>query len=121
MMPLVLVSGSPPIRARKLKYYTDRNFLDRRLPAPKLAAGRYDRCPAARVRRLVGHARGTDARLDKAWSELVTRARPMTTRRAPARSPPRKGEDDAPRDLPLFAERDARSSAGGAEGPTLRR
>ena len=35
---LVLVSGVPPIRARKLKYFTDRNFLLRRLPAPSLTA-----------------------------------------------------------------------------------
>jgi len=26
---LVLVSGTPPIRARKLDYYTDRNFTER--------------------------------------------------------------------------------------------
>src|SRR5262249_10584557 len=31
---LVLVSGTPPIRARKLAYYTDHNFMERCLPAP---------------------------------------------------------------------------------------
>jgi type IV secretion system protein VirD4 len=31
---LVLVSGTPPIRAKKLRYFADRNFLQRRLPAP---------------------------------------------------------------------------------------
>ncbi|MBL4800591.1 MAG: type IV secretory system conjugative DNA transfer family protein, partial [Emcibacter sp.] len=30
---LLLVSGLPPIRAKKLKYYEDRNFTDRLLPA----------------------------------------------------------------------------------------
>ena len=31
---LVLISGLPPIRAQKLRYFEDRNFLDRILPAP---------------------------------------------------------------------------------------
>ncbi|MDE2462920.1 MAG: hypothetical protein KGO02_04290, partial [Alphaproteobacteria bacterium] len=33
----VMVSGLPPIRARKLRYYQDRNFLRRLCPAPILA------------------------------------------------------------------------------------
>jgi type IV secretion system protein VirD4 len=37
---LVFLSGTPPIRARKLHYYRDRNFLERRLAPPALAAGR---------------------------------------------------------------------------------
>ncbi len=37
---LVFLSGTPPIRARKLHYYRDRNFLERRLPPPERAAGR---------------------------------------------------------------------------------
>jgi type IV secretion system protein VirD4 len=37
---LVFLSGIPPIRARKLHYYSDRNFLERRLAPPALAAGR---------------------------------------------------------------------------------
>jgi type IV secretory pathway VirB2 component (pilin) len=32
-----MVSGTPPIRARKLQYYNDHNFLARRRPAPELA------------------------------------------------------------------------------------
>jgi type IV secretion system protein VirD4 len=34
---LVLVSGLPPIRARKLRYYEDRNFTTRIFPAPCLS------------------------------------------------------------------------------------
>ena len=45
---LVLVSGAPPIRARKLQYFADRNFLDRRLAAPALAEGRFADAPPAR-------------------------------------------------------------------------
>ena len=54
---LVLVSGTPPIRASKLQYYADRNFLARCLPPPPLSRGRYARRAAAARRRLVRHAR----------------------------------------------------------------
>ncbi|MCP5412096.1 MAG: conjugal transfer protein TraG [Alphaproteobacteria bacterium] len=36
---LVLVSGSPPIRARKARYYEDRQLRERILPPPKLVPG----------------------------------------------------------------------------------
>ena len=36
---LVLVSGLAPIRAKKLRYYQDRNFMARILPAPDLGGG----------------------------------------------------------------------------------
>lgn len=36
---LVLVSGLAPIRAKKLRYYQDRNFISRVLPAPDLDGG----------------------------------------------------------------------------------
>jgi type IV secretion system protein VirD4 len=45
---LVLVSGLPPIRARKLRYYDDANFKRRVLPAPLLSAESYADCPAER-------------------------------------------------------------------------
>ncbi|TIY01359.1 MAG: conjugal transfer protein TraG, partial [Mesorhizobium sp.] len=45
---LVLVSGLPPIRAKKLRYYQDQNFTDRVLPAPVLRDGPYADCPASR-------------------------------------------------------------------------
>ena len=35
---IVMVSGSPPVRARKLRYYKDRNFKERVLPAAALEA-----------------------------------------------------------------------------------
>jgi type IV secretion system protein VirD4 len=44
---IVMVSGAPPIRATKLKYYRDRNFTARCLPAPTLSTGRYADRPAA--------------------------------------------------------------------------
>lgn len=36
---LVLVSGLPPIRAKKLRYYEDRNFTSRVLPPPDIDSG----------------------------------------------------------------------------------
>lgn len=46
---LVLVSGQPPIRAKKLRYYVDRNFTRRVFPAPVLANGEYRDRPARRL------------------------------------------------------------------------
>ncbi len=45
---VVMVSGHPPIKAKKLRYYADANFKRRVLPAPTLAQGRYADAPAAR-------------------------------------------------------------------------
>jgi len=45
---VVMVSGHPPIKARKLRYYQDRNFTHRVLPPPCLALGAYVDRPAAR-------------------------------------------------------------------------
>lgn len=43
---IVMVSGHPPIRATKLRYFEDKNFIDRVLPPPALSARRYaDRPP----------------------------------------------------------------------------
>jgi type IV secretion system protein VirD4 len=101
----VLVSGAPPIRAKKLQYFTDRNFLSRCLPAPRLTDGRYANLLSARGDDWTGRTRTTDTRLEKAWFDLVA------TASAPDESPPRTREiplrrsrqkDRAPPDLPLF-------------------
>ncbi len=47
---VVMVSGHPPIKARKIRYYLDRNFAGRVKPAPLLAAaGHYADAPALRA------------------------------------------------------------------------
>jgi type IV secretion system protein VirD4 len=46
---LVLVAGLPPIRASKLRYFADRNFSERVVPAPALADGAYADCPQSRA------------------------------------------------------------------------
>jgi type IV secretion system protein VirD4 len=45
---IVMVAGHPPIRAKKLRYFEDRNFLERLLPAPVLSEGSYVDRPAPR-------------------------------------------------------------------------
>ena len=46
---IVMVSGHPPIRAKKIRFYADANFKDRTLPAPKLSGDGYADKPAARI------------------------------------------------------------------------
>ncbi|KUM26935.1 conjugal transfer protein TraG [Mesorhizobium loti] len=60
---LVLVSGLPPIRAKKLRYYADQNFTERVLPAPVLLDGPYADRPASRADDWSGHVRSVDRRL----------------------------------------------------------
>jgi len=62
---LVLVAGTPPIRAKKLRYFEDGNFTGRVLPPPALAAGQYADRPAPRSDDWQGIVRGTDARLGR--------------------------------------------------------
>jgi type IV secretion system protein VirD4 len=45
---LVLISGTPPIRAQKLRYFEDRRFISRLSPPPLLDHGRYADRPAPR-------------------------------------------------------------------------
>ncbi|MEZ0303764.1 MAG: IncP-type conjugal transfer protein TraG [Hyphomicrobiaceae bacterium] len=105
---LVMVSGMPPIRAGKLRYYADRNFLARRLPAPKPAANGYPDTPVTRPDDWSGQICGTDLRLEKVWSELVPSNGASEESAPRARDIPRRKKDKAERplsDLPLFAER----------------
>jgi type IV secretion system protein VirD4 len=55
---LVLVSGLAPIRARKLRYYEDRNFTARVLPAPALSESTYADRPVPRSDDWSGQVRG---------------------------------------------------------------
>jgi type IV secretion system protein VirD4 len=101
---LVLVSGVPPIRARKLKYYADRNLATRCLPALNMQQ-------AINPHNAVsddwsGQTRSPDSRLDKAWSELVTSDGGHDQIRIRREEPVRRKKEKADRplsDLPLFA------------------
>ncbi|MEW9855623.1 conjugal transfer protein TraG [Novosphingobium sp. M1R2S20] len=65
---LVLVAGLAPVRARKLRYYSDRNFRCRVAPAPVLAAGPrpYADRPEARGEDWSNQVRRPDIRLHQA-------------------------------------------------------
>jgi type IV secretion system protein VirD4 len=60
---LVLVAGTPPIRATKLRYFEDSTFKARVLPPPTLARRRLCRPAASAAMTWAGTVRGTDARL----------------------------------------------------------
>ena len=64
---LVLVSGLPPIRAKKLRYYEDDNFKGRILSPPVLAEGFYADCPPHAAHDWEGPVRDSDTRLEKPW------------------------------------------------------
>ena len=69
---LVLVSGLPPIRAKKLRYYEDRNFTARVAPAPPLSDGAYRDTPAPRPDDWGGQVRGPHHRLAAAADDDET-------------------------------------------------
>ena len=60
---LVLVAGTPPIRAKKLRYFEDGTFAARVLPPPALALNGYADRPAPRPDDWAGLVRSIDARL----------------------------------------------------------
>jgi len=60
---LVLVAGTPPIRATKLRYFEDSTFKARVLPPPTLSEGGYADRPSPRPDDWAGITRGIDARL----------------------------------------------------------
>ncbi|RRH93268.1 conjugal transfer protein TraG [Mesorhizobium tamadayense] len=60
---LVLVSGLPPIRAKKLRYYQDQNFTERVLPSLAPGDGPYADRPVSRPHDWSGQVRGVDRRL----------------------------------------------------------
>ena len=64
---LVLVSGLPPIKAKKLRYYEDVNFKARILPPPVLSEGTYADYPPQAPHDWDGQVRGEDTRLDRPW------------------------------------------------------
>jgi type IV secretion system protein VirD4 len=60
---LVMVSGLAPIRAKKLRYYEDRNFTERVLAVPVLSDEEYSDRPASRPDDWSGQVRDVDTRL----------------------------------------------------------
>ncbi len=85
---VVMVSGNAPIRARKIRYYTDANFKARVLPPPVLSAGRYADAPPQRP---------------DDWSALPT---PVAVPASASASATAQGsaDDGGPRQQPELAE-----------------
>ena len=69
---LILVSGLPPIKAKKLRYYEDGNFKERVLAPPELGASEYPDKPEARADDWGAVSRNVDDRLVKPWFSLVS-------------------------------------------------
>ena len=100
---IVMVSGRPPIRARKLRYFEDANFKDRVCAPPDLPAGTvYADRPSGRADDWSGQVRAPHADLVKSWSELVSGAEdgegglkrhPVLPEEAPASPKPDRAPD----------------------------
>jgi type IV secretion system protein VirD4 len=104
---LVMVSGTPPIRARKLQYYNDHNFLARRRPAPEPARERALDPAAPYGDDWSGQIRQPHPLLEKAWDQLTesTSVRddtPPRTRELPLRRRKKETGHRPLGDLPLF-------------------
>ena len=70
---IVMVSGQPPIRAQKLRYYEDANFTGRVSPPPALVAdGPYADRPQSRADDWSGQVRAPHTDLIKSWSDLIS-------------------------------------------------
>lgn len=70
---LVLVSGTPPIRAKNSRYFEDENFTSRQLPPPASCIPKQRMAPGiAASSDWAGMQRQSDARLEQLWSDLVS-------------------------------------------------
>ncbi|UIJ44752.1 conjugal transfer protein TraG [Sphingomonas cannabina] len=107
---LVLVSGYPPIRANKLRYFTDRNFTARVLAPPPLGDGRYADRPANRAHDWSAAPRRYDARLDReneAPQEAVADGRELQrTPDLPADQPAKPAEPAPGREQEIAGDED---------------
>ncbi len=100
---IVMVSGQPPIRAKKLRYFEDANFTGRVCPPPALAANDpFTDRPPSRADDWSGQVRAPHADLVKPWSELVSngdeddgglKRHPALPDEAPAKAEPEKAPD----------------------------
>jgi type IV secretion system protein VirD4 len=68
---IVLVSGVPPIRAQKLRYFEDTNFTKRLVSPPALSLHGYRDAPPKTTHDWAGHVHETDSRLEKPWFDLI--------------------------------------------------
>jgi type IV secretion system protein VirD4 len=102
---LVLISGLAPIRAQKLRYYEDRNFIARIAPPPALADDHYTDRPKARSNDWGSFARKPDARLARAEDAAETEAEDggLQQQRHPALGEETPIKREEPKQLDLLA------------------
>jgi type IV secretion system protein VirD4 len=113
---LVLVSGLPPIRARKLRFFEDGNFQARQLLAPSLADEAAADVPSPQYDAWAGQIRAPHARLEDSDTEPAATARDDDERpRMPERGRKKK-PTDRQMDLP-FASPDSTISAEAQQPP----
>jgi len=68
---IVMVAGTPPVRAHKLRYYADANFTARCLPPPNLAAGTYADRPQSGSDDWRGRTARVHPQLKQAWTDGI--------------------------------------------------
>ncbi len=118
---LVLVSGLAPIRAKKIRYYEDRNFTGRVLPSPELTPGSYRDRPPARPHAWAGQVRDIDTRLqsevDETLSDVLDEGGPQLQRH-PGLSGPVIAQETAPTpdDLSILDDDDTAAQRAAMQG-----
>jgi len=93
---VVMVSSLPPIKAKKLRYYTDTNFQRRVLPPPALSIGHYADVPPSRP---------------DDWSDLAIPTVSAAPALAPIGGDEGLADDGGPRRQPELAEVDTHITA----------
>ncbi|MGE3476782.1 MAG: IncP-type conjugal transfer protein TraG [Rhodospirillaceae bacterium] len=118
---LILVSGVPPIRARKLRYFRDANFDDRLLLPPVLEAGLFSDRPTARTNEWYDQEAGVDERLRSAALPVFEKLKSEETKpeeSAPEEAQPERKPRQRARKVPV-PERDLFAAYAANPAPSL--
>ncbi|HEY5239399.1 MAG TPA: conjugal transfer protein TraG [Rhizomicrobium sp.] len=120
---LVLVSGLAPIRAKKLRYFEDRNFSSRVKPAPVLSDEGYRDCPQARPDDWSGRTCATTVLADteNTSSESAGDTGGPQLHRHPDLSEQERVEPASPQSPDLVADDDDASAADQIQTGAIRR
>ena len=106
---IILVSGLPPIRAQKVRYFSDKNFIGRVISPPALSGPDhpYTGCPPSRPDDWGHETRDVAELLSQPWFDQVGGADDGGKELAPKLEPERQAQDKGPaEDKELTAEGD---------------
>ena len=106
---IILVSGLPPIRAQKVSYFSDKNFIGRVISPPALSGPDhpYTGCPPSRPDDWGHETRDVAELLSQPWFDQVGGADDGGKELAPKLEPERQAQDKGPaEDKELSAEGD---------------